>query len=375
MKVIAPSIYSYCGRNDIEISTIKRAGCYFTLSLIKKGDRMQKIEFRDVLNFSSPTSLDKYLKQWGVPISKSIFPYSYYKSVEELSEAIDFPPPEAFFNDLKQIPVDHNLYNTAKEEYNRRKNLPEDHKDKMHNMLDWLEYYNRLDTGPLVQAVVNAFTSFSSYFNIDPHQHYSLPSMAFRSMFENYNTNLPYAFSFDEKRDEIRRLFRANLIGGLSSVYCRHLDLSDEGNSPFNARHTPDGSPLTHAGFWDFNSMYLWAQRQLMPLGPGLLWEKNGRYFNKTPMTSGVSFGQIQWLFYLQATTYKGVQLEHAFYHGELEFDGWKPDGYVFIEGVHHFFEYLGNVYSMRYKTNAICILLGNHGTIHGTRCSPTLII
>ena len=367
MKVIAPMIYSYCGRNNIEASTIKRNGCYFTLSLIKKGDRMQKIEFRDVLNFSSPTSLDRYLKQWNVALSKSIFPYSYYKSVEELSRATDFPPPEAFYNDLRNIEVDHELYDIAKEEFNRRKNLPDNHKEKMNTMLDWLEYYNRLDTGPLVQAVVNSFTSFSSYFNIDPHQHYSLPSMAFRSMFENYNTNLPYAFSFDEKRDEIRRLFRANLIGGLSSVYCRHLDLSGEDFSPFNARHTPDGSPLTHAGFWDFNSMYLWAQRQFMPLGPGLLWEKTGRYFNKTPMTSGVSFGQMQWLFYLQETKFKHVQLEHAFYHGEVEFDGWKPDGYACINGIHHFFEYLGNVYSMRYKTNAIRILLGNHGTRFGT--------
>ena len=124
-------IYSYCGRNNIEASTIKRNGCYFTLSLIKKGDRMQKIEFRDVLNFSSPTSLDRYLKQWNVALSKSIFPYSYYKSVEELSRATEFPPPEAFYNDLRNTEVDHNLYDIAKEEFNRRKNLPDNHKEKV----------------------------------------------------------------------------------------------------------------------------------------------------------------------------------------------------------------------------------------------------
>ena len=118
LKVIAPLIYSYCGRNNIEVATIKRAGCYFTLSLIKKGDRVQKIEFRDVLNYSSPTSLDKYLKQWGAKLSKSIFPYSYYSTVEDLFNATEFPPPEAFYNDLKRIPVDNNLYLTAAEEYN-----------------------------------------------------------------------------------------------------------------------------------------------------------------------------------------------------------------------------------------------------------------
>ena len=350
-------IYSYCGRNQIEVATIKRAGCYFTLTLLKKGDRMQKIEFRDVLNYSSPTCLDKYLKQWGAKQCKSIFPYSYYQSVEELSRATEFPQQEAFFNNLKRIPVDHDLYVTARNEFNRRKNLPSDHKDKMNTMLDWLEYYNRLDVRPLVEAVEKSFKSFSDYFDIDPHQHYSLPSMAFRAMFENFDTNLPYAFSFDEKRDEIRKLFRANLIGGLSSVYCRHLDLSGEAHSPFNARHTPDGSPLTHAGFWDFNSMYLWAQRKDMPLGPGLVWEKAGRYFKKIPMTSGVSFGQMQWLFYLQATQYKHVQLEHAYYHGEVDFDGWSPDGYALVNGVHHFFEYLGRVYTM----HTLCIIGYNH--------------
>ena len=341
--MIAPSIYSYCGRKDIEIKTIKRSGCYFTLTLIKKGERMQTVEFRDILNYSSPTSLDKYLKQWGVKQSKSIFPYSYFKSVEELSHTTDFPPPEAFFNDLKHIPIDDKLYVIAKNEYYRRKNLPLNHKDRINNMAGWLEYYNRLDTGPLVQAVVTSFQSFSNYFDIDPHQHYSLPSMAFRAMFENYDLSLPYTFTFDKKRDEIRRLFRTNLIGGLSSVYCRHLDLSGEENSPYYARHTKDNSPLTHAGFWDFNSMYLWAQRQEMPLGPGVLWKKNGRYFKKSTMVNGVSLKSMEWLFYLQATEYKNYQLEHAYYHGEVDFNGWFPDGYCLINGLHHFFEYLGN--------------------------------
>ena len=66
------------------------------------------------------------------------------------------------------------------------------------------------------------------------------------------DTNLPAVFTFYEKFSFIRELFRANVIGGLSSVFHRHLDLSG-GDSPFEARHVPNGDKLTHAIFLDFN--------------------------------------------------------------------------------------------------------------------------
>ena len=347
LKCINAQIYNYSRRQQIEVSTIKRTGHYFSLNLEKRQGRTRRIQFRDVLNFSSPCSLDRYLKQWGASLHKSIFPHGYYKSVQELIEATDFPPAESFFNNLKNIPVDPILYQEARQEFNRRKNLPDHHVDKINNMRDWLIHYNLLDVKPLVEAIEKSFSTFFELFKIDPHTHHSLPSIAYQAMFSNVNPELPFGFTFDNQRDELRRWFRQNLIGGLTSVYHRHLDLSGSEDSPHAARHTPDGSALTHAIFLDFNSMYLWAQSEAMPLTPGILWTASGSTFKKSVMTSGTSFGAVQWLEYIQQTECfdcegNRVQLHHKYHQGEVDFEGYKPDGYAQIDGEDIFFEYLG---------------------------------
>ena len=71
-------------------------------------------------------------------------------------------------------------------------------------------------------------------------------------MWNHADQELPYVFTFNEKFSHVRELFRSNMIGGLSSVFHRHLDLSGH-NSPFEARHVPNGNPLTHTVFLDFN--------------------------------------------------------------------------------------------------------------------------
>ena len=73
--------------------------------------------------------------------------------------------------------------------------------------------------------------------------------------------------------------------------------------------------------------MYLYAQAQDMPLSPGILWTKNGRKFNKKVMASQMSFGQIQWLNFIQETDCydsngNKIQLEHGYHQGEIEIEG-----------------------------------------------------
>ena len=68
---------------------------------LTKGDK--KLVFRDVRSYTTPCSLDKFLKSWEAPFTKSIFPYQKYKSIEELQESVDFPDRSDFFNDLKQV--------------------------------------------------------------------------------------------------------------------------------------------------------------------------------------------------------------------------------------------------------------------------------
>ena len=71
-------------------------------------------------------------------------------------------------------------YTDAKQEFERRKRLPDSDPEKMENMLDWLQYYNCLDTQPLVEAMEKSFEKFHEFFNVDPNMALSLPSLAFR---------------------------------------------------------------------------------------------------------------------------------------------------------------------------------------------------
>ena len=167
-------------------------------------------------------------------------------------------------------------------------------------------------------------------------------------MFNSVPENSSLCFSFTEKFTEIRELFRANQIGGLTNVFHRHFDLTGGSDSPIAARTVPNGDKLTHAIFLDFNSMYLWSQAQEMPLTPGINWIMKNGYFMKQIMASQMSLSQIQWIQYLETTDVcvdkdgNRHRIENGYYRGEYEFDQIKPDGYLFIDGVHRFFEFLG---------------------------------
>ena len=60
-----------------------------------------------------------------------------------------------------------------------------------------------------------------------------------------------------------------------------------------------------------------------------------------------ISFSHLQWIYYREALDCKDsngniVQMEHGFHRGEINFQGLKPDGYMFKDGKHHFYEFLG---------------------------------
>ena len=136
------------------------------ISVLKKGNQYFSITtplyvFKDALLFTSPCNLSKYLAQNNVVESKSIFPYSFFHSIEELEKYLEFPPYCAFFSVLKNRNVSLEEYESAKAEFSRRKALPESHPESMKSMLDWLIYYNELDTAPLASII--RFEIFSTF--------------------------------------------------------------------------------------------------------------------------------------------------------------------------------------------------------------------
>ena len=66
-----------------------------------------------------------------------------------------------------------------------------------------------------------------------------------------------------------------------------------------------------------------------MPTTPGIRWKKDGNVFTKSIMRKDVSFVQVQWLYFLQATSPilmkpDGTRhiIEHEYFHGEHQFEG-----------------------------------------------------
>ena len=90
-------------QKPIEIRALKRGSKYMSVAI-------GKICFKDALGFSAPCSLDKYMKQWGAKLTKSIFPHGYFNDIAQLEDTIQFPPPSAFYNSLKKAEVVQHAY-------------------------------------------------------------------------------------------------------------------------------------------------------------------------------------------------------------------------------------------------------------------------
>ena len=76
-----------------------------------------------------------------------------------------------------------------------------------------------------------------------------------------------------------------------------------------------------------------------------------------------ISFQHLQWIYYRQAIDGRDeqenyVQIQHAYFRGEKEFNGQKPDGYLFKDGKHFFYEYQGNISTFSISKILIRVLL-----------------
>ena len=250
------------------------------INVLKKGNAYYSIStpvftFKDALNFTSPCNLSKYLRQNDVSEKKSIFPYSLYHSIEEMDAYTEFPPRAAFYSELKGTTVSEADYEDAKSEFYRRKELPETDTEHMKSMRCWLKYYNELDTAPLAHAIYNSFGNFFQIFGIDPSFYTSLPKFAQECMFKSYDSEEALCYSFFKNQTDLREMTRENLTGGLVNVFHRCIDLSGRPNMPQATQIAPNGKPFSSLMFYDFNSLYLYAQLLPFPSTPGLFLNSN----------------------------------------------------------------------------------------------------
>ncbi|CBY10608.1 unnamed protein product [Oikopleura dioica] len=280
---LLPQLQEHCGK----------------LSVIKKGTSFFLVEtdicsFKDVLNLTTPINLSGYLKQNRIAEEKGIWPYSLYRSVAEIKKCEDFPAYEEFYSELKQQNIPRELYDENRKIFNVKK-----WKNPEYTMVDWLKQYNLLDCNPLAHAIDRAFGNFQKVFKMDPSMSLSLPGFAQNCMFSHYNESSSLAHSFHGRNDEIRDLFRKNIVGGLVNCFSRYTELDDI-EAPYNAKYTKSGEQFTKITFLDFNALYLWSQNQKLPTTPGILWERHGNSFRKNIMTTGNSYAALQWLLFAQ---------------------------------------------------------------------------
>ena len=167
-------------------------------------------------------------------------------------------------------------------------------------------------------------------------------------MFNALDPNLPLIWSF--RNNDVRKLFRENVLGGLSTVSHRHINLDDdpEGKYPKSTQFAANGDLFKCVTFLDFNSMYLWSQQQNLPLSPGLNWTLYKGRFTKSVMRSGVSLGQLQWLYSLQESDLcidksgQRIQIQHEYHRGEHRENGFKFDGFFIKDGIKYYLEFNG---------------------------------
>jgi len=197
-------------------------------NFFKRGNQYTTIQtscynLLDCLKFTSPCRYADYLKQWNIKESKGVFPYELYNSVENIMNATEFPTHAEFYSRLTCSNISLDDYNWARNEYNRRYALPEGHVEKMSSMMDWLKWYNLQDVEPLVKAMERSFKCFYDYFEQDASTFLSLPGIAEKALYRNFDPGCSYIYSFLQKDNDIRALHRAKINGGIVNIFHRNV--------------------------------------------------------------------------------------------------------------------------------------------------------
>ena len=74
LPILLPSVSKHANRRHFNIDLLKKGTKIPHLSMSEVGEH-DWIQFRDVLSYTSPCSLDRFLKQWNAPQAKGCFPY------------------------------------------------------------------------------------------------------------------------------------------------------------------------------------------------------------------------------------------------------------------------------------------------------------
>ena len=245
-------------------------------------------------------SLDKFAKTWKVPIMKLTFPYERWSTIDEVALQEKWPAYDYFTSSLprkkpvcyKQTIID--AFNLAKElwdgitfdkftqilsltefvsgnenSFALAENIanwfvvdPEIYLRSMHtyevnrmgNMLEYLKFYNCVDVEVLTEAFKRYSQCFFDNFALNPLNFVSLPGMAERAMWCQYDTNVNSPYTFNNDFSFVPKLIKSQILGGLSCCFHRHVQTSINSEPNALTTKTPSGKYIKILKSYDVNS-------------------------------------------------------------------------------------------------------------------------
>ena len=331
-------------------------------------------------------------------LSKDLWPYLYYKSIDEIKSAVTFPPIIAFTkkktaNALKELVEVYNSkpdlvsfgsclhyfgIDTTKftnDELGSKELIPLDQieddlkvsplayamcKDNFDNnigsglwtsMLDMLRQYNLIDCHILQEAWKAYCDLFYEVLGVDVQLYMSLSQLAQTVLFKYYPTGASPVITIGQKFTWLNKEIRSNLCGGLSAVFHRHASIKMNPHYPKSVFFTPNNSRVRKICQLDINSLYPFTMQDNMPTGSGILYLKEEEdEFVMHPLienydgnASEISF---HWLNSMQAKFIDNYgnksQIQCAINGREKSIGNYKLDGYVEYKGKKVGFDFRG---------------------------------
>ena len=207
---------------------------------------------------------------WGAQAEKSCFPYELFNDISELENTVTWPGIAAFKSSLSKTKFTYNeielrdFYTLVMNEINCNEDtyfrmlklsnrvesfshlseqeyptclktyikswiyyVKQYDAGLMTSMKDYLIYYNCIDTEVLCDGFQNYVDSFIRNFQISPVGYLTLPGLSEKVMWKQYDKTEASPYSFSNKFGHINEIIRGSLIGGLSTVFKRHVEIGE----------------------------------------------------------------------------------------------------------------------------------------------------
>ena len=290
--------------------------------VVKKGNTYtcittDRFKFLDVRHYlAAGYSYDAFLKAYHVPVRKSFFPYEYFDDVRKL-ELPSLPGPDAFISRLKGKRV--NTLGKDKEEIiTNYEGLLQVGRDRgMTRFQDFLVYYNCLDVEPFVEAV-NRMMQFYLDRQMDIFKMaISAPGIARVMLYKSAQSQGVNFALFDTFQKDTYHTFKANLTGGPSIIFKRHLEV---GKSLIR------GDPLKPCKKvlgYDANALYLWAIGQDQPAGRFVIRKAEHGFCAEIRDKYTSAFDYLDW-----NALKRGIFIQHGMNGKEFRVGPYFVDGY-----------------------------------------------